>query len=159
MRFIRLLHCAITLLPILHMLPNGLTAPPLYAPPAARHGQPHQFAHRLERPQHRIVPAPVHIIVFQRQGASRLRRRLSVHLALRLANCHGRREGGGEYRERGHHRDFADDPVEGRYGVEEGELDSGGGGGGAEGREGRREWEDGRVPSSLIRVAAYDATR
>ena len=27
MRFIRLLHCAITLLPILHMLPNGLTAP------------------------------------------------------------------------------------------------------------------------------------
>ena len=32
MRFIRLLHCAITLLPILHMmLPNGLT-PPLFMP-------------------------------------------------------------------------------------------------------------------------------
>ena len=124
-RFIRLLHRAIALLPILQILPNGLAAPLFMPLQPLFTVQPHQFAHRLERPQHRIDPAPVHLVVFQRHGARRPRRRLGIHLPSRLANCNHRREGGGEYRERGHHRDVADDPVEGRYGVEEGELDRG----------------------------------
>ena len=60
-RFIRLLHRAIALLPILQILPNGLAGgPPLYAPPAARHGQPRQLAH--------CVPAPRSISSYSNAG-------------------------------------------------------------------------------------------
>ena len=74
MRFIRLLHRAIALLPILQILPNGLAAP-LFMPP-----QPLVTASLANSPT--ASPPPVHLVVFQRRGASRLRRRLGVHLAI-----------------------------------------------------------------------------
>jgi hypothetical protein len=52
---------------------------PLYYPPATCHGQPDQFAPCLEWPQHWIIPAPFHLVVFQYQDASCLRHHLRVN--------------------------------------------------------------------------------